>query len=63
MSLKVGNRKSNGEVKMSKAKYKIRYQDAMTTYLLDETFNSEKEAEKFIDLNLGEGSCYKVEVE
>ena len=44
-------------------KYKIRYQDTMTTYLLDETFNTEKEAENFIDLNLGEGSCYEVELE
>ena len=31
-------------------KYKIRYQDTMTTYLLDETFNTEKEAENFINL-------------
>ena len=43
-------------------KYKIRYQDTMTTYLLDETFNTEKEAENFINLNLGEGSCYEVEL-
>ena len=47
---------------MEITKYKIRYQDTMTTYLLDETFNTEKEAENFIDLNLGEGSCYEVEI-
>ena len=46
---------------MSKPKYKIRYQDTMTTYLLDETFNSEQNAEKFIDVNLGESSCYEIE--
>ena len=43
-------------------KYKIRYRDTMTTYLLDETFNTQEEAEDFIDLNLGEGSCYEVEL-
>tara|TARA_A100001011_G_scaffold305231_1_gene319759 strand:+ start:320 stop:478 length:159 start_codon:yes stop_codon:yes gene_type:complete len=42
-------------------KYKIRYRDTMTTYLLDETFNTQEEAEDFIDLNLGEGSLYEVE--
>ena len=46
---------------MSKPKYKIRYQDTMTTYLLDETFNSEQNAEEFIDVNLGESSCYEIE--
>jgi len=46
---------------MSKPKYKIRYQDTMTTYLLDETFNCEQNAEEFIDLNLGESSCYRIE--
>ena len=48
---------------MEITKYKIRYRDTMTTYLLDETFNTEKEAENFINLNLGEGSCYEVEIE
>ena len=46
---------------MEITKYKIRYRDTMTTYLLNETFNTEKEAENFIELNLGEGSCYEVE--
>ena len=48
---------------MEITKYKIRYRDTMTTYLLDETFNTEKKVENFIDLNLGEGSCYEVELE
>jgi hypothetical protein len=47
---------------MSKPKYKIRYQDTMTTYLLDETFNSEQNAKEFIDLNLGESGCYEIEI-
>ena len=33
----------------------------MTTYLLDETFNSENEAESYIADNLGETSCYEIE--
>ena len=45
---------------MEITKYKIRYQDTMTTYLLDETFNTQEEAKDFIDLNLGEGSLYEV---
>ena len=49
---------------MSKPKYKIRYEDTMTSYLLDGTFDSEEDAEKFIDENFfeGESSFYEVEV-
>jgi len=47
---------------MSKPKYKIRYKNTMTTYLLDETFDSEQNAEEFIDLNLGDSSCYEIEI-
>ena len=47
--------------KDSKPKYKIRYQDTMTTYLIDGIFDSEEDAEEFIDLNLGESSCYRIE--
>jgi len=43
------------------AEFKIRYRDTMTTYLLDETFTSEEEANDHIDENLGESSCYEVE--
>jgi len=46
---------------MNKPIYKIRYQDNMTTYLLDQTFNSEQKAREFIDVNLGESSCYRIE--
>tara|TARA_R100001510_G_scaffold13_1_gene6 strand:+ start:142 stop:423 length:282 start_codon:yes stop_codon:yes gene_type:complete len=42
-------------------KYKIRYKDTMTTYLLDETFSSENKAESYIADNLGETSCYEIE--
>ncbi len=41
--------------------FKIRYQDTMTTYLLNESFESADEAETYIDVNLGESSTYKVE--
>tara|TARA_R100000664_G_C2699816_1_gene100592 strand:- start:323 stop:646 length:324 start_codon:yes stop_codon:yes gene_type:complete len=46
---------------MSKPKYKIRYRDNMTTYLLDEDFNSIEQAEYYIECNLGESSLYEVE--
>tara|TARA_B100001029_G_C14934017_1_gene379333 strand:- start:367 stop:555 length:189 start_codon:yes stop_codon:yes gene_type:complete len=46
---------------MEITKYKIRYTDTMTTYLLNETFNTQEGAEDFINLNLGEGSLYEVE--
>ena len=42
-------------------KYKIRYKDTMTTYLLDETFSSENKAESYVVDNLGETSCYEIE--
>jgi hypothetical protein len=41
--------------------YKIRYRDNMTTYLLDENFNSIEQAEYYIESNLGESSLYEVE--
>ena len=49
---------------MSKPKYKIRYEDTMTSYLLDGTFDSEEDAEEFIDENFFEGDLqfYVVEV-
>ena len=49
---------------MSKPKYKIRYEDTMTSYLLDGTFDSEEDAEEFIDENCFEGDLqfYVVEV-
>lgn len=55
-----------GEVKVSaEGKFKIRYEDTMTSYLLDETFDSEEEAYQFIDENFFEGDLqfYEVEVE
>ena len=50
---------------MSKPKYKIRYEDTMTSYLLDGTFDSEEDAEEFIDENFFEGDLqfYVVEPE
>jgi len=46
---------------MSKTKYKIRYRDNMTTYLIDMVFNSKEKAEYYIECNLGESSLYEVE--
>jgi len=34
---------------MSKLKFKIRYTDTMDSYLLEHVFDSEKEAQHFID--------------
>lgn len=47
--------------KMSKPKYKIRYRDNMTTYLIDMVFNSKEQAEYYIECNLGDSSLYEVE--
>ncbi len=44
-------------------KFKIRYEDTMTSYLLDETFNSEKEAYQYINENFFEGELQFYEVE
>tara|TARA_B100000212_G_scaffold186122_1_gene140425 strand:- start:365 stop:778 length:414 start_codon:yes stop_codon:yes gene_type:complete len=44
-------------------KFKIRYEDTMTSYLLDETFDSEEEAYQFIDENFFEGDLQFYEVE
>ncbi len=44
-------------------KFKIRYEDTMNSYLLDGTFNSEKEADKYIEENFFEGELQFYEVE
>tara|TARA_R100001440_G_scaffold10490_1_gene19103 strand:- start:860 stop:1018 length:159 start_codon:yes stop_codon:yes gene_type:complete len=44
-------------------KFKIRYEDTMTSYLLDGTFNSEKEAYQYINENFFEGELQFYEVE
>ena len=36
---------------MNKKKYKIKYQDTMTSYLLDEEFNTEDEAWDYMQEN------------
>jgi len=46
---------------MSKPKYKIRYRDNMTTYLIDMVFNSIEQAEYYIECDLGDSSLYEVE--
>jgi len=46
---------------MSKPKYKVRYRDNMTTYLIDMVFNSKEQAEYYIECNLGDSSLYEVE--
>ena len=43
------------------SKFKIRYRDTMTTYLLNETFETWKSANDFIYNNLGEASTYEIE--
>ena len=47
----------------TEVKFKIRYEDTMTSYLLDETFDSEEEAYQFIDENFFEGDLQFYEVE
>ena len=42
-------------------KFKIKYTDTMTTYLLNETFKTWKSANDFIYNNLGEASAYEIE--
>tara|TARA_R100000315_G_scaffold55934_1_gene30142 strand:+ start:337 stop:510 length:174 start_codon:yes stop_codon:yes gene_type:complete len=49
-------------------KYKIRYTDTVTTYPLDKTFDSEEDAQDYIDsgeidIDYGccDSSCYEVE--
>ena len=46
---------------MSSPKYRIRYRDNMTTYLIDMAFNSKEQAEYYIECNLGDSSLYEVE--
>ena len=41
--------------------YKIFYQDTMTSYYLDDIFDTWDNANNFIYNNLGENSCYEIE--
>ena len=41
--------------------YKIKFSDTMTSYFLSETFKTREEAQKYIDLELGESSLYEIE--
>lgn len=43
------------EKEKKEGKFKIRYENNMTSYLLDETFDSEKQANQFIEENFFEG--------
>lgn len=46
-------------------KFKIRYTDTMNSYLLEHVFDSEKEAQHFIDTSdecwANDSSCFEVE--
>ena len=51
------------EKEKKEGKFKIRYKNNMTSYLLDETFDSEKQAYQFIEENFFEGELQFYEVE
>ena len=51
------------EEEETEVKFKVRYDNTMTSYLLDETFDSEEEAYKFINENFFEGDLQFYEVE
>lgn len=48
------------EAEEMQIKYKIRYQDSMTKYLLEPSFNTRVQAKEYIHLNLGEQSLYEI---